>query len=181
MITLSFATGTSNGEIIDIDKGGSIGIVVQGHGEGELWGLASHPKAQHRCCTLSDDCTLRVWNFDPEDRHMAAGRLFDKPGRACAYSPDGKIIAAGFKDGSVHILDAETLKDIEVVRHRKEEIGDIKFSPVTGKYIAVGSHDNFIDIYSVETRKRLGMLCFRLALCQCTLHFIFLFFQINFP
>jgi len=90
---------------------------------------------------------------------MVTGRLFDKPGRACAYSPDGKIIAAGFKDGSVHILDAETLKDIEVVRHRKEEIGDIKFSPVTGKYIAVGSHDNFIDIYSVVLRQERDWVC----------------------
>ena len=34
---------------------------------------------------------------------------------------------------------------------RKEWISDIKFSP-NGKLIAIGSHDNFIDIYSVVNK-----------------------------
>lgn len=148
--------GTKHGEIIDIDKDGAIGIVVQGHGEGELWGLSTHPK-KLECCTISDDNTLRIWNIEPEKRCMVNGKLFDSAGRACEYSPDGKIIAIGFKNGTVCVLNAVTLEVLETVRHRSQEISDIKFSPWTGKYLVVGSHENFADIYNVDTKKRLGI------------------------
>lgn len=91
--------GTKNGEIIDIDKDGVINIVTQGHGEGELWGLSVHP-TRLECCTASDDKTLRTWNLETNKHYLINGKVFDKPLRSCAYSIDGKIIVAGFKEGS---------------------------------------------------------------------------------
>jgi len=35
---------------------------VRGHGEGELWGLATHPTT-HAFVTASDDKTIRVWDI----------------------------------------------------------------------------------------------------------------------
>ncbi|CAF0889090.1 unnamed protein product [Brachionus calyciflorus] len=148
--------GTKNGEIIDIDKDGVISIVVQGHGEGELWGLSPHPE-RLECCTISDDKTLRIWSLEPKKYYMLRGKVFDRPGRSCQYSPNGKLIAIGFKDGQVCVLKSDTLEIIEKVNHRNQEISDLKFSPVTGRYLAIGSHDNFIDIYNVDTKKRVGI------------------------
>lgn len=148
--------GTKNGEIIDIDKDGVMSIVIQGHGEGELWGLCPHP-SKLECCSASDDKTLRVWSIEANKYSLLRGKVFNKAIRVCEYSPNGELITIGFKDGSVNVLKSDTLEVIETVSHRRQEISDIKFSPDNGKYMAVGSHENFIDIYNVDSRKRVGI------------------------
>ncbi|KAM3930547.1 echinoderm microtubule-associated protein-like 6 isoform 4-T4 [Leptodactylus fuscus] len=147
--------GTKNGEVLEIDKSGPITLLVQGHMEGEVWGLATHPQLPISA-TVSDDKTLRIWELSSQHRMLAVRKL-KKGGRCCAFSPDGKALAVGLNDGSFIVVNGDTLEDMVSFHHRKEMISDIKFSPDAGKYLAVASHDNFVDIYNVLTSKRVGI------------------------
>ena len=101
-------------------------IIIQGHMEGEAWGLATHP-SQPTCVTVSDDGTLRVWDLHAHSmtRLLSLGKL----ARCVGYSIDGGAIAVGFKDGSFTVMESESFKEMATVHHRKEEISDVKFAP----------------------------------------------------
>lgn len=142
--------GTGNDEIIEIEDDEKMKVLVQGHGEGEVWGLDTHP-TDDEFMTVSDDKTLRVW--DLAKLKLKKVKKLRKGGRAVAYSPDGSTIALGQNDGSLLILDSVSLEKVVAYKDRKEAISDIKFSP-DGKFLAVGSHDNFVDIYSVRRGRR---------------------------
>jgi microtubule-associated protein-like 6 len=53
------------------------------------------------------------------------------------------------------VYDSNSFEEVVKKRIRKEEISDLKFSP-DGQYLAVSSHDNFVDIFATADWKLTG-------------------------
>jgi WD40 repeat protein len=92
------ALGTSNSEVFEIGTDKKPRLLVQGHGEGELWGLSAHP-SKHLFATAGDDQTVRVWDI-AQRSNVSLGEL-SASARSVDFSPDGKKIAVGLANGSV--------------------------------------------------------------------------------
>ena len=60
------------------------------------------------CHMISSDSTLRLWDVNEPERQLNVVKGRDKQGRksavsTCAFSRDGKMIAAGLVDGSIQL------------------------------------------------------------------------------
>ncbi|KAG8764123.1 hypothetical protein FRC12_008254 [Ceratobasidium sp. 428] len=76
--------------------------------------------------------------------------------RSTAYSPDGRRIASGSKDGKVRIWDAETGDaTLDPLMGHSNEVNSVAFSP-DGRWIASGSDDQTIRLWDAETGKARG-------------------------
>jgi WD40 repeat protein len=167
--------GTKCGEIWEISD--EARLLVEAHGKGELWGLAIHPSDPHKLATCSDDGTVRLWNITPgkgrevyarawprkEDAKKIENSAFDTGCvRSVAWHPDGNSLAVGTIAGKVHVYELYSYKGqyrltcIKELDTRNEWISDLKYSPCTpddpsgGRYLAVGSHENAVDIYDTK-------------------------------
>ncbi|KAJ0405579.1 hypothetical protein P43SY_009628 [Pythium insidiosum] len=161
--TKTLLIGTASSDILEMDAvSGAVlhgGVpIVSGHFTMEVWGLAVHP-AQRVFTSTGDDGTMRTW--DMNSRRLLAVTKLPHKARACAYSPDGTMVAVGLggdngvrrkgkppaKEGAIVVLRADDGKLVFEDRPAKEWISDIKFSP-DGATLAVGSHDNAIHLYA---------------------------------
>ncbi|GBG25699.1 Echinoderm microtubule-associated protein-like 1 [Hondaea fermentalgiana] len=155
--------GTRAGEIFEMsaEDGSNLhpGPLATGHFYGELHGLAMHPH-KPEYCTVGDDQTVRIW--DIATRRMTRMVKIDTKARACAYSPDGSLIAVGLggtgpgvhggaskKDGAFVILNEADLCIVHEARDSKKWIAEVKFS-ADGETLGIGSADKAIYLYNVE-------------------------------
>ena len=65
---------------------------------------------------------------------------------AVAWSPNGKAIASGGKDGTVHIWDALTGKNIFTYHNHQKQVHALAWSP-DGKFIASASEDRTVQVW----------------------------------
>uniref|UniRef100_A0A146WBI5 WD repeat-containing protein 70 n=1 Tax=Fundulus heteroclitus TaxID=8078 RepID=A0A146WBI5_FUNHE len=69
-----------------------------------------HPKIKEEFMTCSFDGTVRTWDVNNEKKHKSVFKPRSQQGKkvvpmCCAYSRDGKLIAAGCQDGTIQIWD----------------------------------------------------------------------------
>ena len=85
-----------------------------------------HPY-KDECVTVSDDKSVRIW--DMKNIRLKQVKKLKKASRCVSYSPGSDTMAIGHNDGSLSIIDSQTLAVIVNFKDRKEEISDVKFSP----------------------------------------------------
>ena len=113
-----FVVGTANALVISctasmFEQGSADArrgtLLVQGQ-DAPVHGLAAHPLLT-RCACSGHSGLLQLW--DSSEQRLLLMRMFDKLlGHCLAFSPNGKLLAAGFTNGTVKLLAGMTLEEI---------------------------------------------------------------------
>uniref|UniRef100_A0A8C5UIH1 Cilia- and flagella-associated protein 251 n=1 Tax=Malurus cyaneus samueli TaxID=2593467 RepID=A0A8C5UIH1_9PASS len=107
--------------------------------------IACHP--QEPFVAVGSHCgLLKVWDYK-ETKYLVS-RIFPETGIQClCYDPEGYFLAAGFTDGSVHILDAISLQSIcEEFQFSQGPVTHISFSH-DSKYLATADEKYTVTVY----------------------------------
>jgi WD40 repeat protein/Ca2+-binding EF-hand superfamily protein len=130
----------------------------------EVWGLFSLNEEIYVTC--SDDGTLRMWsatkrrllkqlelNIDLKGAKLPLDKttndlIESAKLRAVTVCQEKKHLAVGCKEGTLRIVDIESWRQIILKKNRKEWISELRYSP-DNKTLAVGSHDNTIELMDV--------------------------------
>ncbi|KAG2457729.1 EMAL5 protein, partial [Polypterus senegalus] len=147
--------GTRNAEIIEVgEKNAVCNILVNGHMDGPIWGLGTHP-TRDVFLSAAEDGTVRLWDI-PEKKMLNKVNV-GHAARTVCYSPGGDMVAIGMKNGEFIILLVTSLKIWGKKRDRRSAIHDIRFSP-DSRYLAVGSSENAVDFYDLMTGPALNRI-----------------------
>ncbi|MBN3275586.1 EMAL6 protein, partial [Polyodon spathula] len=150
--------GTKDGEIIEVgEKNAASNILINGHMEGEIWGLATHP-SKDMFISASDDGTIRIW--DLVDKKLLNKVSLGHGAKCAGYSSDGEMVAVGMKNGEFIIFLMNSLKVWGKKRDRSAAIQDIRFSP-DSRFLGVGSAESTVDFYDLT----LGTSLNRIGYC----------------
>ncbi|XP_077180497.1 echinoderm microtubule-associated protein-like 3 isoform X2 [Paroedura picta] len=119
--------------------------IIQGHTD-ELWGLGTHP-SRDLFVTCGYDKQLCMW--DGGEHTLAWSVTLEETGLCADFHPSGKVVTVGLSTGRWVVLDTETQQVLSTNADGNEQLSVVRYSP-DGEFLAIGSHDNFIYIYSVE-------------------------------
>ncbi|XP_065052263.1 echinoderm microtubule-associated protein-like 2 isoform X3 [Rhopilema esculentum] len=155
---LEIIVGTTKNCILDGTISSGLGFVIQGHVD-ELWGLATHP-TKEMFVTCGTDELVFLWDADGHD--VIWSKQLKEPAQSAAFHPFAPVLAVGMKSGRWLFIDSDTSEDKTSFQHGPEQHDAIKYSP-DGKYLAVGSHDNFIYLYNVSDDGRTYKKCGKLS------------------
>ncbi|KRX05725.1 WD40-repeat-containing domain [Pseudocohnilembus persalinus] len=144
---IKLAIGSRSGEIAErVNEKPK--VLVKGHFDGELWGLAVHAK-NNQFFTVGEDNLLACWDIKRKMQLLSV--KLDFPAKAMHMSPNGKYLIVGCTNGSVLIVDPKSLVVTFTFKDRDKEVSCIKFSPNSDKLaVAYGYPSCEILIYNVR-------------------------------
>jgi hypothetical protein len=133
--------------------GVSLGIAVTGAGTASVLGVREAPAAS----AADDKPHAQAKPADaPATAPVAQALLLLKypgPVYCCAFSPDGKLLAAGGSDKIVHLWEARSGKEIHQLLGARTAIKSVSFTP-DNRTLAAGSDDPAVRVWDVGTGKQ---------------------------
>ncbi|XP_015280651.1 PREDICTED: echinoderm microtubule-associated protein-like 2, partial [Gekko japonicus] len=141
----SLFVGTTRNSVLQGSLATGFSLLVQGHTE-ELWGLATHP-CLDQFVTCGQDKQVHLWSVATHQPLWSKG--IEDAARSAGFHPSGSVLVVGTVTGRWLVLDTETRDLVTIHTDGGEQISVVSFSP-DGRYLALGSHDNFVYIYAVS-------------------------------
>ncbi len=162
---LTLVTSGSDGVLIVWDVArGEIRTTLTGHAKGEVYGLHVSPDGRTVYSAGHDERAF-AWDLTGDRslvRPFAAARPFvpddhDTLPRGLALSPDGRTLALGHSDGTVDLLDAQTLRRRRRLRALRGFVGAIAYSH-DGRLLAVAGQRGQVTVWDARTLRPAGKL-----------------------
>ncbi|KAL4648208.1 echinoderm microtubule-associated protein-like 4 isoform X2 [Arapaima gigas] len=141
--------GTTRNAILRGTLSDGFVAIVQGHVD-ELWGLATHP-SENVFLTCGHDRQVCLWNA--EEHRLDWCTMLEESGLCADFCPNGRVVSVGLNTGRWVVLDLQTQEVVSDNTDGNEQLSVMRYSP-DGSFLAVGSHDNFIYIYTVTEAGR---------------------------
>lgn len=147
-----FLIGTTKNSILQGNFDVNLNCIMTGHVE-ELWGLAVNPR-EATFLTCGNDRNLFYWDLlthsllwslqlDGQEQGTSYGA------HSAHFHPTLNVVAIGFTKNKWSVYDLNERKSIFLQIEGTEQIECIQYSP-NGNYLAVGSRDNSIYVYTVS-------------------------------
>ena len=144
--------------IWDLRAGRQIANIPEPRTDIKNWGLSLSPdgKMVATFCSWHGDSTVKLWEIaTQQSRTLTRDRPVESSVLCAAFSPDAKLLAAGFQFQSIVIWDVATGKVKLTITQPPTmmTVHSVAFSP-NGKTLAVGASTGAVTLWEVET----GML-----------------------
>ncbi|CAF0707326.1 unnamed protein product, partial [Brachionus calyciflorus] len=142
-----FLIGTSNAVIGHVTKSGTKVEIVSKSSDNSIKALDTHP-SESRICFGNSSGYLQQWNY--KKKQLISSRNFNKHSNITCikYDPKGDLIAVGFENGQLQIIDAISLDDCLKLpfSYSKDSITHIDFSH-DSSFMATAEADFTVSVY----------------------------------
>ncbi|XP_023684064.2 echinoderm microtubule-associated protein-like 1 isoform X3 [Paramormyrops kingsleyae] len=145
----SVLVGTTRNYVLRGTLAGDFMPITQGHTD-ELWGLAVHP-SEPQFLTCGHDKHVSLWNSSTHQPVWT--KTMEDAAQSAGFHPSREVVAIGTQTGRWLVLDTETKDLVTVHTDGNEQLSVMRYSP-DGNFLAIGSHDNYIYIYTVTENGR---------------------------
>jgi WD40 repeat protein/transcriptional regulator with XRE-family HTH domain len=102
----------------------------------------------------ADEKAAKIWDATSGKELLVLNNPMTQDYFSTAYSPDGKMVAAGNDENTITVWDAKTGEQIHVLSGHTDFVYGLAFSP-DGTRLISGSYDNTAIIWDLETGKAL--------------------------